>query len=123
MATHEERIQALEDLVPGIARSQEMIVDALGAISEAMWGIVRTQQEHSVILQTHSTVLQSVVQTLDEHTAILMEHSAILQEHSAILQEHSVILQEHTVLLRSIVSSVQEQSLELARIRGNMALD
>ena len=46
MATHEERIQALEDLVPGIARSQEMIVDALGAISEAMRGIVRTQQEH-----------------------------------------------------------------------------
>ena len=109
MATHEERIQALEDLIPGIARSQEMMVEALGAISEAMRGIVRTQhehsailQEHSAILQTHSTVLRGIVETLDEHTAILMEH---------------------TTLLRSIVSTVQEHSLELARIRGNMALD
>ena len=109
MATHEERIQALEDLVPGIARSQEMIVDALGAISEAMRGVVRTQhehsailQEHSSILQTHSTILRGVVETLDEHTAILMEHTA---------------------LLRSIVSTVQDHSLELARIRGNMQMD
>lgn len=116
MATHEERIQALEDLVPGIARSQEMIVDALGAISEALRGVVRTQhehsailQEHSAILQTHSTVLRGVVETLDEHTAILRAHSEILQE--------------HTVLLRSIVSTVQEHSLELARIRGNMQMD
>ena len=109
MATHEQRIQALEDLVPGIARSQEMIVDALGAISEAMRGIVRTQHEHSAILrehssilQTHSTILQGVVETLDEHTAILMEHTA---------------------LLRSIVSTVQEHSLELARIRGNTEME
>ena len=102
MATHEERIQALEDMVPGILRSQEMIVDALGAISEAVRGIARTQQEHTVILQAHS---------------------AVLQEHTTILQAHSVVLQDHTVLLRSIVSTVQGHSLELARIRGNMEGD
>ena len=109
MATHEERIQALEDMVPGILRSQEMIVDALGAISEAVRGIARTQQEHTVILQAHSAVLQ--------------EHTTILREHSGILQEHSGILRDHTVLLRSIVSTVQGHSLELARIRGNMEGD
>ena len=95
MATHEERIQALEDLVPGLSRSQEMIVDALGAISEAVRGIARTQQEHTVILQAHSAVLQGVVETQHEHTA----------------------------LLRSIVLTVQEHSLELARIRGNLEMD
>ena len=86
MATHEQRIQAMEDLIPGIARSQEMMVDALGAISEAMRGVVRTQQEHS---------------------AILREHSAILQEHTVLLRSIFPTVQDHPLELASIRGNMQ----------------
>ena len=68
MATHEERIQALEDFVYRTSHWQEMIVDALGAIIEALRDVAKTQQEHTAILREHTVLLRSIVATAQEHS-------------------------------------------------------
>ncbi|MDE2860965.1 MAG: hypothetical protein OYI31_04510 [Chloroflexota bacterium] len=68
MATHEERIQALEDFVYRTLRWQEMIVEALGEIIEDLRDIARTQQEHTAILREHMVLLRSIVATARKHS-------------------------------------------------------